>query len=165
MNHKNLVKKSSEKSTRAELFVQATQIIEQARPKKGRKTDDVDTVSARGKAKRAADRAKIVSKYQADEGLQSVSGGSVAPEGQKVLSEAQEQQKFADVVREILKHFRQDKSEFAIIVAVVRHNIDYCDHKALAEHCKVAVKEVRRARGRIQYYVKTRYPDGLDSIE
>jgi len=46
MNHKNLVKKSSEKSTRAELFVQATQIIEQARPKKGRKTDDVDTVSA-----------------------------------------------------------------------------------------------------------------------
>lgn len=165
MNHKDLVEKLSKKPTRADLWMQGTRLIEQARPKTGRKTDNIDTVSARDQAKRAADRAKIVRRYQADEGLRSVSGGSVAPEGLKVLSETQEQQKFADVVREILRHFRQDKSEFAIIVAVVRHGIDYCDHKALAEHCKVDVKEVRRARGRIQYYVKNRYPDGLDSIE
>jgi hypothetical protein len=164
MNQKSLVNQLPEKPTRADLFLQGTRIIEEARPNKGRKTDNVDTVSARDQTTRAISRSKLLTKFQADDGLKNIAGSEPA-EGLKALSSIQTQQSFADVVKDLLKNFRQEKSEFSIVIAVVRHNIDYCNHKALSEHCNIGVNEVRRARDRIKYYVKNRYPDGLESIE
>ena len=149
--------------TRAELFVQGTRWIERNRPTKRRTTDQADTSSARSQAKTSARRSAILEKFKNDETLISVCGGA-APEGMESLSRSEDQECFARIVMEMLKNFRREKSEFDIIIAVVRHDVDYRNHIALAEHCGLEVCEVRRARERIRYYVKKRYPNGWDSI-
>ena len=85
---------------------------------------------------------------------------SSTPEDEILSKERADQAKQA--LRAVLQHFEKNVAVKLILVAVIKKGLSFRDTRQLMKVCGLREKEVKAAKNRIAYYIKTEIQSDLE---